>query len=40
VQCYRESDRVVQNCSGQNGILGFFSVGAPRTVLASFKFEF
>jgi iron complex outermembrane receptor protein len=40
VLCYRESDDVVQNCSGQNGLLGFFSVGAPRTVLATFKFEF
>ncbi|MEO8016793.1 MAG: TonB-dependent receptor [Pseudomonadota bacterium] len=40
VQCVRESDNVTQNCVGQNGLLGFFSIGAPRTVLASIKFHF
>jgi iron complex outermembrane receptor protein len=40
VQCVRGSDGGTQNCVGQNGLLGFFGIGAPRTVLASFKFEF
>jgi iron complex outermembrane receptor protein len=40
VQCIRESDGGTQNCVGQNGLLGFFSIGAPRTVVASFKFKF
>jgi iron complex outermembrane recepter protein len=40
VQCVRESDGGTQNCVGQNGLLGFFSIGAPRTVVASIKFNF
>jgi iron complex outermembrane receptor protein len=40
VTCVRESDDVAQNCVGQNGGLGFFNIGAPRTVVASFKFNF
>jgi iron complex outermembrane receptor protein len=40
VSCIRESDGVAQNCVGQTGGLGFYNIGAPRTVVVSFKVKF
>jgi iron complex outermembrane recepter protein len=38
--CQNETTGATLNCVGQTGSVGFFSIGAPRTVLASIKLNF
>jgi iron complex outermembrane receptor protein len=45
LQCVNADGQPVGNCVNQAGAnlfggVGFFSIGAPRTVMASFKFNF